>query len=108
MSSIETQLYDIPLPIFIINFKDTCVRYTTAVLDSSILYIENADSAFLMVLLIAILIQIYRTILIRHPKEVQQGQGSAENRQIAKEIKDLKKELKSIQNMLIQLTSSNI
>ena len=83
------------------------MRYTLALLDSSISYIENADSAFLMVLLFVLLLQIYRNILIKHPKAVQQEQGNAENRQIGKEIKDLKKELKSIQNMLIQLKSSN-
>lgn len=40
--------------------------------------------------------------------ETKQPNSNSENRQISKEIKDLKKELKSIQTMLTQLKAGNL
>lgn len=60
------------------------MRYTIPVIDSFINYIENADSIFLIFLFAVLLLQLYRTILVKNPLGVQQEQGSTENRQIAK------------------------
>ena len=72
MSSIEIQLYSIYLPQFVVNFKDTCIRWTVPALDSCISYVEQADNAFLFLIFFALLIQIYRTILVRDPSGAKQ------------------------------------
>jgi septal ring factor EnvC (AmiA/AmiB activator) len=53
-------------------------------------------------------VQLFRTILMTTPSEAKQANNNSENRQISKEIKDLKKELKSIQTMLTQLKTGNL
>lgn len=91
---VENKLILIDLPAFLINFKDATLSYTIPAIDASIHYFENADSPLIFILLILIFVQLLRTILMKNPtnsKQEGRNSSSTENRQINKEIKDLKK-----------------
>lgn len=108
MYSTETILYSLNLPAFILTFKDKCVAYIIPLIDSCIHFVETLDGPIFLLLLILILVQLFRTILMTAPSETKQANSNSENRQVSKEIKDLKKELKSIQTMLVQLKARNL
>ena len=71
MNQTEQILYPIPLPDFIMKFKDACVEQLVSPIDYAIESINSTSDPILFILLIVLFVQLLRVALIQGKNDSQ-------------------------------------
>ena len=102
MNYSEHRLTDLPLPTFVDNFRLSCINYTVPMIDRAIEFVEQMDSVLAVTIILLILVETLRIAISKRPQSASSSRQPSSSKAV-KDIKDMKKEIKSIQAMINQL-----